>query len=124
VHSLTGLTATRLTGLRTTTLTWTLAAPIVKGSFNTGLASAGADAVRDAAGNPMNLFARAFNVLWGDFNGDHVVNALDEAGVRAGLAGPFRPGTATYDPFADLSGDGLVNLIDVGLTRTRRGTFL
>jgi hypothetical protein len=123
-HSLTGLTATRLTGLRTNTLTWTLTAPIVKGSFNTRLASVGADAVRDAAGNPMNLFARAFNVLWGDVNGDHVVDALDEAGVRAHLAGPFQPGTATYDPFADLSGDGLVNLIDVGITRTRRGATL
>jgi hypothetical protein len=122
--SLTGLTATRLTGLRTTTLTWTLAAPIVKGSFNTGLASAGTDAVRDAAGNLANPFAQAFNVLWGDVNGDHVVDALDEAGVRAHLAGPFQLGTVTFDPFADLSGDGLVSLIDVGTARVRKGATL
>src|SRR5262249_11167061 len=124
VQSLTGLTASRLTGLGTNTLTWTLASPIVKGSFNTGLASAGADAVRDAAGKPVGSFSQAFTVLWGDVNGDGVVDALDETGVRASLAGPFRPAAASYNPFADLSGDGIVNLIDVGIARSRKGTSL
>jgi hypothetical protein len=123
-NSLTGLTATRLTGLGTNTLTWTLAAPIVKGMFNTSLVSAGADAVRDTAGNPVASFTQAFTVLWGDVNGDGVADALDEAGVRASLAGPFRPAAASYNPFADLSGDGIVNLIDVGIARSRKGSSL
>ena len=70
------------------------------------------------------MFARSFNVLWGDVNDDHVVNALDEAAVRGQPGGPFQPAAGGYNPFADLSGDGLINLIDVGITRTRRGTFL
>lgn len=122
--SLTGLTAARLTGRGTNTLTWTLAAPLVNGSFNTALAAAGPDVLRDAAGSPVIAFARSFNVLWGDFDGNHVVDALDDSGVRARLAGPFQPGSAAYDPFADLSGDGLVNLIDVGIIRTRKGAAL
>jgi hypothetical protein len=122
-RSLTGRTATRLTGLKTTTLTWRFPG-VSRGSFNMGLVTTGTNALKDRAGNPVAAFAQAFNVLWGDVNDDHVVNALDEAAVRGQLTGPFQPGSASTNPFADLSGDGLVNLIDVGITRTRRGTFL
>jgi hypothetical protein len=123
IHSLTGLTALRLTGLKTTTLTWKFRG-ISLGRFNTTLANSGANALKDQAGNPIPAFAQAFNVLWGDVNGDGSVNALDEAAVRAAEAGPFQPGSAGYNIFADLSGDGIVNLIDVGIARSRKGTHL
>jgi hypothetical protein len=123
IHSLTGLTALRLTGLKTTTLTWKFRA-ISLGRFNTTLANSGTNALKDQAGNPIPAFGQAFNVLWGDVNGDGTVNALDEAAVRGAQAGPFQPGSPGYNIFADLSGDGIVNLIDVGITRTRKGTHL
>jgi hypothetical protein len=123
IHSLTGLTALRLTGLKTTTLTWKFRA-ISLGRFNTSLANSGPNALKDQAGNPIPAFGQAFNVLWGDVNGDGTVNAVDEAAVRGAQAGPFQPGAPGYNIFADLSGDGIVNLIDVGITRTRKGTHL
>ena len=57
-------------------------------------------------------------------NDDGVVDGLDEAAVRGAQAAPYQPGSVGYNLFADLSGDGLVNLIDVGITRTRKGTTL
>lgn len=123
VRSLTGFSAIRLTGKGTTTLTWKFRG-VGRGMFNTTLANSGANAIKDKAGNVMPAFGQAFNVLWGDFTDDGVVDAADEAGVRALQGGPYQPGTVNYNPFADLSGDGLVNLIDVGITRTRRGTRL
>jgi hypothetical protein len=124
IHSLTGLTARRLTGLGTTTLTWRLSSAVARGTFATDLASSGPNALREASGIPINPFAHAVNVLWGDVNDDRVVNALDEAAVRAALTAPYQPGSAGYNLFADLSADGLVNLIDVGIARLRKGTFI
>jgi hypothetical protein len=124
IRSLTGLTADRLTGLKTKTLTWRLASPLVKGSPATALADRGPDALTDRAGNPINPFAQTFTVLWGDYNGDHMVDERDEAAVRAFQAGPYQPGTFGYNAFADLSGDGIVNLIDVGIARSRNGNSL
>ncbi|HKB05031.1 MAG TPA: hypothetical protein VKD90_22600, partial [Gemmataceae bacterium] len=124
VRSLTGLTATRLTGLRTRTLTWNFSG-IAKGSLNTVLASTGLNALKDAAGNPIAAFSKAFKVLYGDFNDDGAVTAADEAGVRGAMAAPYQLlNPVGYNIFADLSGDGIVNLVDVGITRTRRGTSL
>jgi hypothetical protein len=123
VRSLTGLTATRFTGLKTRTLTWTFSG-IAKGSFNTGLAGTGLNALKDAAGNPVTAFTKAFDVLYGDFNGDRQVTAADETGIRGFLSSPYQTNPAGYNIFADLSGDGLVNLVDVNVTKTRRGTFL
>jgi len=122
-RSLTGRTATRMTGLKTNTLTWKFTG-VKQGTFNLGLTNTGANAVKDRAGSPIPAFAQSFNVLWGDVNDDGVVNAQDEAAIRASQTGPFQPGAASTNPFADLSGDGLVNLIDVGVPRPRRGTFL
>jgi hypothetical protein len=124
VHSLTGVSTNRLTGLKTKTLTWQLSSPLVLGAFTATLASTGANALKNGAGNAIVPFTHGLNVLWGDFNDDHVVDALDEAGVRAAQAGPFQPGGTGYNLFADLSGDGIVNLVDVGITRSRKGTTL
>jgi hypothetical protein len=123
IHSLTGVAATRLLGLKTNKLTWMFRG-ISKGMFNTTLANTGVNALKDKAGNAIMAFAQSFNVLWGDFNDDHVVNALDEAAVRGAQAGPFQPGSTGYNQFADLSGDGIVNLVDVGNVRSRKGTSL
>jgi large repetitive protein len=122
VQSLTGLSPIRFRGLGTNTLTWTIR-PLTQGSFTAGLANTGAAALKDRAGNPVIAFSQAFKVLLGDVNDDHVVNAADEAAVRAAQAGPYQANPA-YNPFADVSGDGIVNLVDVGITRTRKGTSI
>lgn len=122
--SLIGPPADRLTGLGTTTLTWHLATALAQGSPTTLLSITGATALTDRAGNPINPFAKGFIVLWGDVNDDHTVNGADEAAVRNFQAAPYQPGSAGYNLFADLSGDGIVNLIDVGIARSRSGTQL
>ena len=120
--SLTGLTAQRVTGVKTNTLTWRFRG-VGRGAFNFGFSTAAANLLKDRSGNPVNGFTQQVEVLWGDFNDDRVVDARDTDAVRAAQAGPYQ-GSAGSNPFADLSGDGLVNLVDVGITRSRRGTFL
>jgi hypothetical protein len=123
VHSLGGLTATAFKGLKTRTLTWNFPA-ISKGSFTATLAGTGAAALKDQAGNPIAGFTKAFSVLYGDFDGNGFVDAADEAGVRANIAAPYQINPSGYNIFADLSGDGVVNLVDVGIAHTRRGQSL
>ena len=119
VNSLTGLSTTGFSGLGTTTLTWTVT-PLTLGNFATMLLGTGADALKDAAGNPLlggSNFAESFKVLYGDFNDDGVVSSTDMVAVYAATAAP-------YDVFADLNGDGVVNLNDVQIVRGRIGTEL
>jgi hypothetical protein len=119
IHSLTGLTATGLSGLGTNTLTWTFN-PISIGSFSTALLGTGADAIKDAAGNSLNSgagFTQNFKVLEGDFNGDGVVNALDLVAVSNAIKQP-------YNIFADINGDGVVDLADVTLVHALIGKHL
>ena len=123
-QSLSGVTGRTPTGVGTRTLTWRLSSPLVKGTFNTALASSGPNMLKDVGGNPIVAFAQSFRVLYGDFTDDGVVNAQDELGIRSGLAAPYQPGSAGYNVFADLSGDGLVNLVDVGIARSRKGQTL
>jgi hypothetical protein len=123
VHSLGGLTASSFTGLRTRVLTWNFPA-IGKGSFAATLANTGVNAIKDIAGNPIAAFGQAFKVLYGDFDGNGLVDAADEAGVRANLIPPYQLNPTNYNIFADLSGDGIVNLTDVGIARTRKGASL
>jgi hypothetical protein len=121
--SLTGLPAFTFSGKNTNVLTWKFL-PITKGSFNLSLADSGVNALKDASGNPIAAFSHSFNVLYGDFNDDHVVNATDESQIRQLVAAPYHLSPANYNIFADLSGDGLVNLVDVGTARARRGNSL
>jgi hypothetical protein len=121
--SLTGITASRLIGLKTKTLTWKFSGKTV-GEFSTALAHTGTNALKDKAGNPIAAFTQDFDVLYGDFNQDRVVNAADEAGIRANLTGPYQPNDPAYNIFADVSGDGLVNLVDVNVARARKGKAL
>ena len=61
--------------------------------------------------------SQAFNVLPGDFNGDGVVSSADVTDVNNLTIG-------AYDVWADLNGDGTVDINDVKLARTKIGTSL
>jgi len=62
------------------------------------------------------LVEKHVDILFGDVNGDGVVNLIDALLQRG------RNGTA--DPFADLNGDGVVNLTDAYLLRSLNGSTL
>jgi hypothetical protein len=117
--SLSGLSATGISGVGTTTLTWNIAA-VTQGAFATKLPGAGTAGLRDAAGNLLqNGYGHSqwLIVLYGDYNGDGVVSSADMAGVRAATIGG-------YDLFADLNGDGRVDADDVAIARNRTGARL
>lgn len=119
IGSLGGLSTTGVSGLGTTTLTWSFAA-LSRGTFSASLSGIGASALKDAAGNALGNgtgFTRSLTVLHGDFNGDGVVSAADVSGLRLAAL-------RAYDPFADLNGDGLVDDEDVRIARGRIGTRL
>ncbi len=121
-NSLTGLNTTALAGLGTNTLTWSIT-PLTIGSFTTALLGTGPNAIEDAAGNELyggTGFAQNFNVLYGDFNDDGVVSAADMAGVNAARAALG----VVYNIFADLNGDGVVDVNDVEIARSQVGNHL
>ena len=106
--SLTGLQVNSLTGLGTNTLTWTIT-PISIGKFGTVLQGSGSNALTDAAGNGLmsgNGFTQNFRVLLGDFDGDGTVTYAD-------VSSETNAETSAYNPFADINGDGVVNIYDV-----------
>jgi large repetitive protein len=120
--SLTGLTTTAFAGLGTNTLTWSIT-PLSIGSFTTALLGTGPNAIEDAAGNELyggTGFAQNFKVLYGDFNDDGVVSAADMAGVNAARAVLG----VVYNIFADLNGDGVVDVNDVKIARSQVGKHL
>jgi hypothetical protein len=119
LNSLGGIVATGFTGLGTNTLTWTFS-PLTQTSVIATLAGSGPNALADAFGNPLGGGAgnmRSLNILFGDFNDDGVVSATDLVGVNNAT-------TTAYNRFADMNGDGSVNISDVQLVRTRIGTSL
>jgi hypothetical protein len=118
-NSLGGVTATGFNGLGTNTLTWTIT-PVSLGSFVTTLAGSGPNALKDANGIALGVgagFSQNLKVLWGDFNDDGFVSSADLVGVNNASVVP-------YNIFADMNGDGIVNVNDVGVVRTRIGTSL
>ncbi len=119
LNSLTGVSANGLSGVGTSTLTWTIS-PLSLGSFSTTLQGSGPDALKDGGGNGLGGgagFSAALKVLWGDFNDDGKVNASDLTLVNNARA-------AAYNLFADLNGDGVVDSNDVQIARLRNGTSL
>ena len=117
--SLSGVNVTGLSGLGTNTLTWSIT-PVAVGNLSTMLAGSGAHAITDSAGNGLTGgagFSQSLRILWGDFNGDGIVNAQDLAAVNAARLSP-------YNIFADLNGDGVVDATDVNIARSRVGTTL
>jgi hypothetical protein len=119
VNSLTGVTTTGLSGLGTSTLTWTIS-PISLANVSTVLAGSGGDAIKDIGGNDLNGgsgFTQNFKVLLGDYNDDGVVNSADTVGVYSQTARP-------YNLLADLNGDGVVDMNDVRVARSMLGASL
>jgi len=114
-----GITTTGFSGLGTTTLTWTIS-PIALGNFPTVLAATGADALKDMNGNALangTSYNQNLKILYGDFNDDGNVNAQDTVGVNNAISSP-------YNIFADMNGDGVINIADVQIVRARSGTSL
>ncbi len=114
--SLGGITATGLSGLGTSTLTWTFSA-ITNATLSTTLAGSGANAIKDSSGNGLSGgsgFSEAFSVLYGDFNGDGVVTAADLLGVTAATK-------QSYNIFADINGDGVVSTADATIVKAQQG---
>ena len=62
-------------------------------------------------------FTRRLSVLPGDFNDDGSVTSADMLGVYYATSAP-------YNVFADINGDGTVDINDVKATRQRGGTTL
>ena len=119
VSSLSGVTATSLSGLGTNMLTWTIN-PLALGNFATALAGSGGNALRDAAGSPLGGgagFPQNFKVLFGDFNDNGFVSSADMVGVNNATVAP-------YNLFADINGDGVINISDVQAVRAKIGTAL
>lgn len=123
IQSLTGVTATKLSGLKSNTLTWKIRS-LAKGSFNTSLVAGGPNALKNGAGTLISGFSQAFKVLLGDYDDNGIVNLVDETAIRTGVAKPYDLHPSGYNIFADLSGDGLINLVDVGIVKSRKGTSL
>jgi hypothetical protein len=119
VTSLTGLNAGTLSGLGTTTLTWTIT-PIALGNFSTVLSGTGAGAIKDVAGNALTGgagFAQNLKVLEGDVNDDGLVNSQDLVLEGAATKQP-------YNILMDMDGDGAVTTADVKIVQSRSGTSL
>jgi hypothetical protein len=117
--SLTGVAPSTVSGSGTTTVTWTIS-PLTQGSFSLLVKGTGVSAIQDAAGNSLGGgadVAKAFKVLWGDFNDDGVVASNDVVLVNNARA-------AAYNIFADLNGDGVVDLNDVNIVRANIGKQL
>jgi Immunoglobulin I-set domain/Dockerin type I domain len=90
-----------ITQLSPTSYVITLAVPISK----TG------DRVTITIGNAgIATFTRRLDVLPGDFNDDGVVTSADVVGVHNASAKP-------YNVFADVNGDGVIDIVDANLLR-------
>jgi len=119
VASIAGVTGTGFSGLGTNTLTWSIN-PVPLGNLAVVLSGSGINALTDAAGNGLGGgagFTQALKILWGDFDDDGVVSAADLVDVNNATK-------TTYNVFADMNGDGVVNLADVQIVRLRAGTSL
>jgi hypothetical protein len=120
--SLGGVTASGLSGVGTTTLTWTFSTPLPLGSYTLTLAASGANAITDSTNIAITAtgglaLSQAIKVLTGDVNDDGVVNASDlvlDNNARA----------AAYNLIYDINGDGVVNATDVNLVRANVGKSL
>jgi hypothetical protein len=93
---------------------------VAQSALTAVLQGTGADAIKDAGGNPLNGgagFNQNLKVLWGDGTDDGVVNASDLVLVNNARS-------QAYNIFADMNGDGVVDINDVQIVRNRIGTTL
>jgi hypothetical protein len=119
INSLGGITATGFTGIGTNTLTWTFAST-PSANVTVTLATSGIDMLSDLDGNSLEFgfpFSQSLKILWGDVNGDGVVNASDLVLTNSGTV-------QQYNILYDINGDGIVNAADVTAVRARLNTKL
>ena len=120
-QSLTGLSAT-FAGKNTSVLTWKFCRS--RRAFTASLAKRGGDRVEGCLRKSDRGVLEGFEVLYGDVSDDRKVDKTDETLIRQSVVAPYHMNPAIYNIFADLSGDGLVNLVDVGTARARKGNKL
>ena len=104
---------------KTFTAVWTLAAPLRADKLQINLDGSGASAIKDLQGNIMDGQATAsaadfhqrVNVVPGDATRSGVTNATDVAVTRSLQFS--QPGDATYSPYADVDGSGIIDVLDV-----------
>jgi hypothetical protein len=113
--SLAGLPVTGFSGSGTTTLTWSVT-PLTLGVFNVGLV---ASSVTDRAGNRMSAVPAIppLRVLYGDVLGHGVVDLADMQAIS-------QAAQQSYNLFADVNGDGVVNARDLAVARAWLGRRL
>ncbi|HVK07445.1 MAG TPA: Ig-like domain-containing protein, partial [Gemmataceae bacterium] len=77
--------------------------------------------VRDVNGNPLPAnYTRAFGILPGDFDGNGLVDNRDLTGIKR----KYQSNPALADRFADINGDGIVNVLDYNIAKAALGTRL
>src|SRR5947208_1106950 len=81
------------------------------------LAADNYDGIRALGDIYMGGYSLGFSVLPGDYNGDGFVSSADMSGVFGATVIP-------YNIFADLNGDGTVDINDVKIARSKLGTKL
>jgi hypothetical protein len=121
----------KLSGSGTATLTWTFATPATNANVTTTLLSSGPNAIVDASGgNPLNGnpavgapsdYTHGLQVLYGDVNGDAVVNTTDIQLETQRIAGMKVP---VADIYLDVNGDGVVNTTDLAIVTSQNGKKL
>jgi len=122
VSSLSGVQATAFSASGDT-LTWTIS-PLTQGTLTPQLATSGPNAITDTGHNalaPQNV-DQTIRVLYGDVNGDGVVNSADMVDASYGYS---NPSSAYYDSiYADLDGNGIWDVNDTNIVRRRIGAHL
>lgn len=123
--SLTGLSATGFSGLNTNTLIWTFST-LADLNYSTKLLGTTTNAITDPLGNSLQGgigngtdFSRAFAILYGDVNGDRIVNSSDMAAVSINITSP-----GAMAVFADVNGSGGIDISDYQIVRSRVGRKL
>jgi len=104
-------------GQGTTAETWNLPTAIGIDRLMLALDQANTVAANAPSLKLFGLTSQAFSILPGDFDGDGVVSSADVIDINNATTGP-------YDIWADLNGDGTVDITDVKLARSKIGTSL
>ena len=98
-----------VSGSGTTTITWPVTT-LVNGNYTAALSAA----IQDTLGNPLVATTQGIRILYGDFNDDGIVNSQDTVLVNNARSQP-------YNIFADINGDGVVDIADINIVRTQIG---
>ena len=131
IDSLTGFSNVNLfAGSGTNTLTWTFSTPLADADLTAQLLGTGADAITGSGGVALagssngasgTNFSQTVKVLYGDVNGDGVVNALDMAEIQARILGQS---VSIADMFLDVNGFGVIDSSDLTSVSNRSGHTL